>query len=69
MTEEAQCPDHGHRFIEFDFICTDRGQHRPYPLLRAMVGPGADDFIPMSEYTSFRPAGRESLFGGASGYD
>jgi len=68
VTEEPQCADHGHTFIEFGFVCTDKGQHRRYPLLRAMVRPESDDLMPLAEYTSFRPAGREST-SGASDYD
>lgn len=30
-------------FIQIEFIRTNRGKHRPYRLLRAMVGPGPDD--------------------------
>jgi hypothetical protein len=56
-------------FIEIEFICTDRGQHRPYRLLQAMVGPGPDDFDPLTDHTSFRPADRVSLFGVGSTYD
>jgi hypothetical protein len=55
--------------IEIEFICTDRGEHRPYRLLQAMVGPGPDDFDPLTDNTSFRPADRQSLFGGGSTYD
>jgi hypothetical protein len=33
-----------------------------------MVRPESDDLMPLAEYTSFRPAGRESTFG-ASDYD
>lgn len=34
-----------------------------------MVGPGPDDFDALSEETSFRPAGRASITGGAATYN
>jgi len=68
VTGEAPTSSGGPTFIEFAFVCTDKGQHRRYPLLRAMVRPESDDLLPLAEHTSFRPAGRESTFG-ASDYD
>lgn len=55
-------------FTEFDFVCTDKGQHRPFPLGKVMFRPGFDELIVVSEHSSFRAAGRASVFGGAPGY-
>jgi hypothetical protein len=69
VTEEPQCADHGHTFIELDVVCTDKGQHRPYRLLQVMIGPKPEDFRPVTDHLSFRPAGRGSPLGGSSGHD
>ena len=69
MTDEPRRTESRDSWIEIEFICTDRGEHRPYRLLQAMVGPGPDDFDPLTDNTSFRPADRQSLFGGGSTYD
>lgn len=69
MTDEPRRTDNRESWIEIKFICTDRGQHRPYPLLQAMVGPGPDDFDPLTDYTSFRPADHVSVPGAGSTCD
>jgi hypothetical protein len=69
VTDEPRRTENRDSWIEIKFICTDRGRHRPYPLLQAMVGPGPDDFDQLTDYTSFRPADRVSIFGGGSTYD
>jgi hypothetical protein len=56
-------------FIEIEFICTNRRKHRPYSLLKAMVGPGPDDFDELTDYTAYRRADRVSMFGAESAYD
>ena len=52
------------------FICTGSNQrrHREFQLAEVIVGHG-DGVIEMAEHTSFRPAERFSVFGGASSYD
>ena len=69
MTDEPRPTESRDSWIEIKFICTDRGQHRPYPLLQAMVGPGPDDFDQLADYTSFRPADPVSIAGAGSTYD
>ncbi len=69
MTEEQGRTGSRSSWVEIEFICTNRGRHRPYPLLRAMVGPGPDDFDPLTDNTSFRRADQLSTFGGESTYD
>lgn len=69
VTDEPRRTESRDSWIEIKFICTDRGQHRPYPLLQAMVGPGPDDFDPLTDYTSFRPADRVSIFRAGSNFD
>ena len=44
MTDQPRRTENASSFTEFDFICTDKGRHRPTPLLKAMIGPGPDDF-------------------------
>jgi hypothetical protein len=69
VTEEPNHPQSRADWIEVQFLCTDRGAHRPYPLHQAMVGPGPDDFDSLTNYTSYRPADAVSLLGGGSAYD
>ncbi len=69
MTDEQRIPQSGSSFTEFRFFCTDKGQHREFPLRTVMVRAGSADFFDLSEYLSFRPAGRVSMFGGAQGFE
>lgn len=69
MTHEQGIPQSGSSFTEFRFFCTDKGQHREFPLRTVMVRAGSADFFDLSEYLSFRPAGRVSMFGGAPGFE
>jgi len=69
VTGEPNHPQSRADWIEVEFQCTSRGAHRPYPLHLAMVGPGPEDFDSLTNYTSFRPADRQSPFGGGSAYD
>lgn len=69
MTEEPGNPLGGHGFTQFDFICTDKGQHREFALRAVMVRAGSADFFDVAEYVSFHPAGRQSMFGGAPEFD
>jgi hypothetical protein len=70
VTDEPSHPQSRTDWIEIEFICTKRGNHRrPYRLLQAMVGPGPDGFDPLTDYTSFPPADRQSMFGGGLTYD
>jgi hypothetical protein len=45
VTGKAPSASGGPAFSEFGFVCTDKGQHRRYPLLRAMLRPESDDLI------------------------
>jgi len=65
LTDQPRRTENASSFTEFDFICTDKGRHRPTPLLKAMIGPGPDDFRAVGEYPSYHPAGRESILGWA----
>jgi hypothetical protein len=69
VTEEPNQPRSRSDWIEVEFVCTKSGAHRPYRLLQAMIGPGPDDFDPLTNNTSFRSADSVSLLGGGSAYD
>jgi hypothetical protein len=70
MSQPPQPNEGSASYFEVKFICTGKRErrHRKVTLQDFVVGPG-DAVHELVPRLSFRPAERESMFGGASTYD